>query len=142
MEARVHLITLGVEDLNRSLRFYRDGLGWKVSRASTDEIAFLRTGGAVIALFPRKELAADANVDPDGRGFRGITLARNVAERDDVERALEEAVSAGATLVKPAEDVYWGGRSGYFADPDGHFWEVAWNPSLPFAPDGSLELPD
>lgn len=141
MEARVHLITLGVEDLERSLRFYRGGLGWKVSGASTEEIAFLRAGGVVLALFPREELAADANVGPEGHGFRGIALAQNVAERDGVDEVLEEAVSAGATLVKAAEDAVFG-RSGYFADPDGHLWEVAWNPGFPFADDGTLELPD
>lgn len=141
MKARVHLISLGVEDLERSLRFYRDGLGWKVSGASTEEIAFIGAGSVVLALFPRKELAADANTNPEGHGFRGITLAQNVAEKDGVDEALEEAVAAGATLVKAAEDAVFG-RSGYFADPDGHLWEVAWNPGLPFAADGSLELPD
>ena len=138
----VSLITLGVEDLDRSVTFYRDGLGWPVSGASAEDVAFLRTGGVVLSLYPRDKLAQDARVQSVGAGFRGITLAHNVPEREDVDRALETAVAAGARLIKPAEDAYWGGRSGYFADPDGHLWEVAWNPYFPLGPGGYPELPE
>lgn len=138
----VSLVTLGVEDLERSVTFYRDGLGWPVSGASTKDVAFLRTGGVVLSLYPREKLAEDARVDPDGAGFRGIVLAHNVPEREDVDRAIETAVAVGARLIKPAEDAFWGGRSGYFADPDGHLWEVAWNPGFPLGTDGYPELPE
>lgn len=141
MKPYVSLVTLGVEDLGRSVAFYRDGLGWPASGASSDEVAFLRTGGVVLSLYPRDMLAEDVRVDPDGRGFRGVTLAHNVPEREEVDRAIEVAVAAGAGLAKPAEDAFWGGRSGYFADPDGHLWEVAWNPGFPLGPGGYPELP-
>ena len=142
MDARISLITLGVADLPRALRFYRDGLGWPLSSASQESVAFFRTGGVVLALFSRESLAEDARLPPGGSGFGGIVLAHNVAERDDVARVLAEAAAAGATILKPAEDAFWGGRSGCFADPDGYPWEVAWNPFFPFAPDGSLQLPE
>ena len=105
-------------------------------------MTFLRTGGVVLSLYPRDKLAEDARLDPDGAGFRGITLAHNVPEREDVDRAIETAVAAGARLIKPAEDVFWGGRSGYFADPDGHLWEVASYPFFPLDVHGVLHLPE
>ena len=142
MEPRVSLITLGVADLGRSRRFYADGLGWPVSSVSNDEIVFFRTSGTVLALFPRTALAADANLSAAGSGFGGIVLAHNVAERDAVDALLAEAVAAGGTLLKPAVDAPWGGYSGYFADPDGYPWEVAWNPHFPLGPDGAVRLPD
>lgn len=142
LEPYISLITLGVEDLGRSVAFYRDGLGWPVSGASTEDVAFFRTGGVVLSLYPRLKLAEDARVKPDGVGFRGITLAHNVREREDVDRTLETAVAAGARLIKPAEDAFWGGRSGYFADPDGHLWKVAWNPGFPLGHGGYPELPE
>ncbi len=140
MESRISLLTLGVEDLKRGVAFYRDGLGWPMSGASTDEVAFFHTGGIVLALFPLELLAADAGVSKEGSGFRGVALAHNVREREQVDEVLAEAEAAGATVVKPAQDVTFG-RSGYFADPDGHLWEVAWNPGFPIAEDGSLTLP-
>jgi catechol 2,3-dioxygenase-like lactoylglutathione lyase family enzyme len=145
MEPRISLITLGVDDLARSVAFYRDGLGFPLSTASMEGVvAFFRTGGVVLALYPRPLLAADASL-PDRRGawkeFGGIALAHNVRERDDVDATLALAVRAGARLLTPAADAEWGGRSGYFADPDGHPWEVAWNPGFPFAEDGTLVLP-
>lgn len=142
MEPRVSLVTLGVRDLERALAYYRDGLGWQLSSASSDEIAFLKTGGVVVALFPRDRLAADANLEPGSGGFGGITLAQNVPERDDVDRVLLAAVAAGGHLLKAAEDAHWGGRSGYVADPDGYPWEVAWNPFFSLRPDGAIQLPD
>ena len=142
MEPRVSIVTLGVGSLERAVEFYRDGLGWPLSSVSNENIAFFKTGGTVLALYPREELAADANTDPQGGGFSGFTLAHNVAEKQQVSPTLGEAEAAGATIVKEAQDVFWGGHSGYFADLDGHLWEVAWNPYAPLAEDGSLILPD
>ena len=127
MEPRITLITLGVGDLARSIRFYRDGLGLPM-RDGPDGIAFFETRGTWLSLFPRESLAQDATVAQEGSGFRGFSLAHNVRTPEEVDRLLREAVEAGATLVKPAQKVFWGGYSGYFADPDGFLWEVAWNP--------------
>ena len=104
-------------------------------------IVFYQAGGMALALFPHNELAKDANVAAGGSGFRGFTLAYNVRNLADVDIVLAEAVAAGATLVKPAVDAFWGGYSGYFSDPDGFLWEVAWNPSFAIAEDGSIRLP-
>jgi catechol 2,3-dioxygenase-like lactoylglutathione lyase family enzyme len=142
MEPMVSLVTLGVRDLGRALAFYRDGLGWPLSSASVaGQIAFLRTGGIVLTLFSREALAEDANVSSEGDGFSGFALAHNVAEREQVDVMLTEAVYAGATIVRPAEDVVFG-RRGYFADPDGHLWEVAWNPAFRMGEDGAIQLPN
>ena len=142
MEARITLLTLGVRDLGRSVSFYGDGLGFPLSSASTDEVAFFRTGGVVLALYPRHLLAEDACVEDTPGGFSGITIAHNVREREQVDQVLEVVAGAGATILKPAQDASWGGRSGYFSDPDGHLWEVAWNPGLPLAPDGAMTVPE
>lgn len=141
MEPRVSLVTLGVRDLQRALASYCDGLGWPVSSASTDEVAFLRTGSVALVLWPHDLLAADARLSPEGSGFGGMALAHNVRTRDEVDAVLEQVAGLGATILKPAEDAEWGGRSGYFADPDGHPWKVAWNPGFPIGPDGSRQLP-
>lgn len=142
MEPYISLITLGVTDLERSLCFYRDGLHWPLSGASGGDVAFIRTGGVALALYPRALLAADANLAADGSGFGGITLAHNVPSKEVVDRVLVEAVAAGATLLKPAEQAEWGGYSGYFADPDGYPWEIAWNPGFPLSADGRVTLPE
>ena len=144
MEPRVSLVTLGVSDLERSVTFYRDGLGWPKSGVGGDEVAFFKSGGVVIALFPRASFAADVGVDLDDVEHGGIprfSLAHNVAEEGLVDSVLREADQAGATIVKEAQENFFG-RHGFFADPDGFLWEVAWNPSFPMASDGSLELPD
>jgi catechol 2,3-dioxygenase-like lactoylglutathione lyase family enzyme len=142
MEPRITLITLGVHDLDRSLRFYRDGLGWPLSSASVaGEVAFFRSSGAVLALYPRELLAKDAHLTPEGSGFGAIALAQNVHVRGQVDAILAQAQAAGGSILKPAEEAEWGGYHGYFADPDGFPWEIAWNPGFPFAPDGSLDLP-
>jgi catechol 2,3-dioxygenase-like lactoylglutathione lyase family enzyme len=127
MEPRITLITLGVHDLDRSVQFYRDGLGLPM-RDGPEGIAFFETRGTWLSLYPREALAADATVSAEGSGFRGFALAYNVASTEEVDRTLQEAVDAGATLVKPGQKVSWGGYSGYFKDPDGFLWEVAWNP--------------
>jgi uncharacterized protein len=142
MQPRITLITLGVGDLERAQRFYRDGLGWPLSSASVEgDVAFFRTDGAVLALYPRELLAADAHLPPDGSGFGGIALAQNVRSRAEVDAVLAQAVAAGGAILKPAVEAEWGGYHGYFADLDGYPWEIAWNPGFPINPDGSLDLP-
>ena len=142
MEPRISLVTLGVADLDRAVRFYRDGLGWPHSSVGAGQVAFLRAHGAVLALYPRESLAADVGLPVAGTGFNGVTLAHNVRSKAMVDAVLAEAVAAGAALIKAAREVAWGGYVGYFADPDGHVWEVAWNPGFPFADDGSVLVPE
>lgn len=141
MEQRISIVTLGVSDLDRSRIFY-ERLGWHRSKASAEGIIFFQAGGMVLALYPRAELAKDAAIPGDGQGFGGMTLAYNTRSRDEVNSVLAEAESAGARVLKPAQEAFWGGYSGYFSDPDGFLWEVAWNPSFPIATDGSIRLPD
>ena len=143
MEPRVSLVTLSVSDLARAVAFYRDGLGWPKSEVGGDEVAFFKTAGVVIALFPRVSFAADASIgldDVEHGGIARFSLAHNVAEEGQVDSVLKEAAEAGATIVKEAQEIFFG-RHGFFADPDGYLWEVAWNPSFPMAADGSIELP-
>jgi catechol 2,3-dioxygenase-like lactoylglutathione lyase family enzyme len=132
MEPRISLITLGVADLERSVRFYRDGLGLP-KRDGPEGVAFFELRGTWLSLYPREALAEDATVNHEGSGFRGFSLAHNVASPEEVDRTIAQAVAAGATLVKPGQKVFWGGYSGYFADPDGFLWEVAWNPHFTIA---------
>ena len=139
-EARVSLITLGVEDLARSRAFY-ERLGWRASPASQADIVFFQLGGLALALFAGAGLAEDAGVDAAGHGFRAITLAHNVRAPEDVDRLVALAEAAGARVTRPAQAAPWGGRAGYFADPDGHLWEIAWNPQFPLQGDGALKLP-
>lgn len=141
MEQRISIVTLGVENLERSRAFY-ERLGWRRSMEKTEGIVFFQAGGLALALYPRAELAKDANVSVEGAGFAGVALAYNARSRDEVDSVLREAVAAGAQLLKPAEEAFWGGYSGYFADPDHFAWEVAWNPSFAIADDGSLRLPE
>ena len=142
MEPRIHLVTLGVADLARSVRFYRDGLGWRSGVKDDEDVAFFQLGGgAVLALFGREDLAQDAQV-PAGEPatFGGFSLAQCLGSKNEVDAALAVANAAGGTIVKPAEDTFWGGYSGYFADPDGHLWEIAWNPGWELQPDGGVRL--
>ncbi len=127
MKPRMNMITLGVQDLERAIRFYEEGLGLP-RKPFEGIVAFFELKGSWLALYPWDALAEDATVDCQGDGFRGVTLAHAVSTKEQVDQALNQAVEAGATLVKPAQDVFWGGYSGYFSDPDGHLWEVAWNP--------------
>lgn len=135
MERRVSLIGLGVRDLARSRAFY-EAIGLKAASNSTDEIVFIRmNGGMALSLYGWDALADDAQISPEGSGFRGVSLSHNVRSREEVMPILEAAALAGGRIVKPAQDVFWGGHSGYFADPDGHLWEVAFNP---YRPDGTF----
>jgi uncharacterized glyoxalase superfamily protein PhnB len=138
---RLTVVTLGVQDLARSRAFYCDGLGFRASGSSNESIVFMEAGGVVLALYRRKLLADDANVPAEGGGFGGITLARNVASKAEVDAALDSAKKSGATILKPAQDAFWGGYSGYFADPDGHVWEVAHNPHWTLDATGRVVLP-
>lgn len=128
MEPRISIITLGVANLQRSTAFYRDGLKLPERDEGSDNITFFATSGTWLALYRREALAEDAQTAPEGTGFRAFTLAHTVGSPEEVDSVLEEAVAAGATLVKAGQPVFWGGYSGYFADPDGFLWEVAWNP--------------
>lgn len=141
MEQRVSLVTLGSADIERARRFYCDGLGWRESAAGNESVCFIDAGGVVLGLYGREALAEDAGVSAEGEGFGGFALAHNVASEADVDRVLAEAVAAGATLVKSGQKVFWGGYSGYFADPDEHLWEVAYNPFFPLDADGRVRLP-
>lgn len=142
MEPRISLITLGVEDLGRSLRFYRDGLGWPTTWDGSRGVVFFQSHGTCLALYPLADMARDVwDAAPPARSpFAGITLAHNVREKHEVDEVLALAAAAGATIVKPGHDTFWGGYAGVFADPDGHLWEVAWG-AFPFRPDGSLDIP-
>jgi hypothetical protein len=128
MEPRISIITLGVADLQRSIVFYRDGLGLPTTYKEGEGIAFFQLKGVWLALYPSDLLAEDACLPSERTRFGGITLAHNVASKAIVDEVIAGALAAGATLLKPAADTFWGGYSGYFADADGHPWEVAWNP--------------
>ena len=138
---KLSLITLGVKNLDTSLNFYQNGLGWRLSNASQDNIAFFDLGGVGLALFPRNLLAEDVTVSSEGTGFSGITLAHNTKSMEEVDEVLDKAEKAGAKIVKKAQSVFWGGYSGYFSDPDGHLWEVAWNPFIGFDEKDALLFP-
>jgi len=139
--SKINIVTLGVDDLGRAAAFY-DTLGWRRSAASSEDIIWFVTAGSVLGLFPFEELASDATLPAAPRaGFGGITLAINVAEEADVQPALDAAVAAGGSIIKPATKAEWGGMSGYFADVDGYPWEVAWNPFFPQDEQGLLLMP-
>ena len=129
MKPHITIITLGVVDLQRAINFYEKGLGLPRKNES-ESIAFFDMSGTMLALYPRDELAEDITISPEGTGFQGFTLAHNVASPEEVDMTLAEAVAAGAELVKPGQEAFWGGYSGYFKDPDGFYWEVAHNPFL------------
>ncbi len=136
----ISLVTLGVSDLTRARAFYA-ALGWEAAEA-TEGVVFIQLAGQVLALFGREALAADMNRSAGDLGVGAITLARNFATEAEVDAAFAHALSAGAKALKRPEKAFWGGYSGYFADPDGHVWEVAMNPFWPLNPDGTLTLPE
>jgi len=137
MEQRLSLVTLGVSDLERARRFY-ESLGWRAAPGS-EGVVFFQSGGMVVGLWSREELAADSGVEDNG-GWGGITLAHNVGSPADVDAVIEEARAAGATIVREPAPTFWGGYSGVFADPDGHPWEIAHNPGWALGDDGSVIL--
>jgi hypothetical protein len=138
MEPRVSLVTLGVGDLARARRFY-EALGWAPDSALEDDVVFFQAGGLILGLWDRARLAEDSGVDDSG-GWGGVTLAHNVRSAADVDRVVEEARSAGATVVREPGGTFWGGYSAAFLDPDGHPWEVAFNPYWNLEADGSVRL--
>ena len=141
LQPRLNIVTLGVKNMERAIQFSRDGLGWPLSSISGGDFAIFKIStGTALALYPRHLLAKDACVEDLG-GYGGITLAQNVSSKEEVDRALSQAVLAGGTLLKAAGNTEWGGYSGYFADPDGHPWEVAWAPIFELR-QGKLVLPD
>jgi uncharacterized protein len=142
MEARISMITLGVADMKRSYRFYKDGLGFPTPHKEDGGVIFFQTSGTCLALFPRDKLAADISpaMNPDTTPFGGITLAHNVKRREEVAEVLALAEVAGGTVEKEPQEPPWGGLSGYFLDPDGYPWEVAWHQDWQFREDGSLVI--
>jgi uncharacterized protein len=137
---RQHLsvVTLGVRDLARARRFY-EALGWESGCEPDSDVVFFQSGGMVLALWGRDQLREDSVVEDSG-GWGGVTLAHNVGSPEEVDRVLEEARTAGATIGRPGAETFWGGYSGVFIDPDGHPWEVAHNPHWELAEDGSVRL--
>lgn len=140
MEQRLSMVTLGVADLAASIAFY-ERLGWRRSMPELTGVAFFQCAGVVFGLFPLPDLLADAGLDPGSRpAGGGASLAFNTRSKEEVEEALAEAEAAGARILKPAQEAFWGGYHGYFADPDGHLWEVAWNPGLTVDEAGAARL--
>ncbi len=139
MEQRLSIVTLGVDDLSRARAFY-EALGWRVaSEQNAESIVCFTLNGVGFALYPRARLVEDIGAgSSQGGGTGAVTLAHNVRSREQVAAVLDEAERAGGIIVKPAQDVFWGGHSGYFEDPDGHLWEVAWNPFSPLDDDGDF----
>ncbi len=141
VEQRISMVTLGVADLERSRAFY-ERLGWRGQQV--DRTVFFQAGGLAVVLWGRGELTADAGIEEQhgGDGFGGIALAHNVRSEHEVDDVLAAAAAAGADVTRPAARTFYGGYAGYFRDPDGHCWEVAHNPGIPLAEDGTLTLPD
>jgi len=140
MEQRISLVTLGVADLGRARAFY-EALGWSSAARPGDDVVFFQTGGMVVGLWSRAELARDSGVEDTG-GWGGVTLAHNVSSPADVDAVIEEARSAGATIAREPAATFWGGYSGLFIDLDGHPWEVAHNPGWSLDADGAIRLPE
>ncbi|MEX1042164.1 MAG: VOC family protein [Pirellulaceae bacterium] len=146
MEPRISLITLGVRDLERSLRFYRDGLGLPTTWDTDKGVIFFQTSGVTLALYPLDALRTDAGPAyaetelATDHIFPGITLAHNVRERAEVDQLVAQAEAAGATIKKPPQETFWGGYAAYFTDPDGYLWEIAWG-AFHIREDGSLVIP-
>jgi predicted lactoylglutathione lyase len=140
VEQRLSLVTLGVSDLARARSFY-ETLGWKTRAEPDDDVVFFQAGGMIVALWDRAKLAEDSVVE-DGGGWGGVTPAQNQRSPADVDKVIEEARAAGATIGREPAETFWGGYSGVFIDPDGHPWEIAHNPRWTIADDGSVILPD
>jgi catechol 2,3-dioxygenase-like lactoylglutathione lyase family enzyme len=140
VEQRISLVTLGVADLARSRTFY-ERLGWRGQEV--EQTVFFQAGGMAFVLWGWDKLAGDAGLqDSNSDGFGGITLAHNVRSRAEVDAVLDEAARAGARIMVPARETFYGGYAGFFTDPDGHVWEIAYNPGFPLDNDGSITIPD
>jgi catechol 2,3-dioxygenase-like lactoylglutathione lyase family enzyme len=142
MEQRLSLVTLGVAELDRSIRFY-EGLGWRRAMKDAKGVAFFQLGGMGLSLFPLADLALDAGLPCQPLPqFRGMALAHNVRERAEVDQIIAQAEHLGGTIQKLAKTKVWGGYAGYISDPDAHLWEIAWNPSFPIDPAGNMTIPE
>jgi catechol 2,3-dioxygenase-like lactoylglutathione lyase family enzyme len=141
MQPRLSLLTLGVADLKKSCAFYVDGLGWKPSSASNDDVIFIQLNGFALGLWSHEALAQDAAVPANRSGFRGFSLAYNTRSREEVDEVMAAAVKAGAKITNPAHETFWGGYAGYFEDPDGFLWEVAHNAAFKLTAEGDCILP-
>lgn len=130
MEQRLTIITLGVKNLTESRRFYEEVVGWKPEKNSSGEIVFFKLNGIMLSLFPREELANDANIPSAGAGFKGFSLAQNLRSELEVDELFNQLGAKGVMIIKPPQKAFWGGYSGYIADPDGNLWEIAYNPYL------------
>lgn len=140
LEPRISIVTLGVDDMKRARGFY-ECLGWQAAASSNDDVTFFNMAGLVFGLYGRKALAEDARVECSTAAFTGVSLAHNCESEERVDEVMVFAQAAGAKLIKSPEKVFWGGYSGYFADPDGHLWEVAHNPFFPLDEDGRITAP-
>ena len=139
MNQHLHLVTLGVSNLDTSRKFYAETLGWKISRPQ-EGVAFFQAGGVVLALFPREELAKDALISSEGNGFARFSLAYNAQSEAEVDEIISDLRAKGVKILKEPQKVFWGGYSSYFADPDGFCWEIAFNPFFAFDEKGNLKL--
>jgi len=140
LEPRISIITLGVDDMKRARAFY-ERLGWSAAASSNDNVTFFNLGGMILGLYGRKALADDAQVEFSPGSFSGVSLAHNCGSEEQVDAVMAFAETAGAKVVKQPQKVFWGGYSGYFSDPDGHLWEVAYNPFFPLDEDGRISAP-
>src|SRR3954454_5787667 len=141
MEPRLSLVTLGVTDLDGASAFY-EGLGWPRKVGAAEGVAFFQLGAIGLSLYSRAELAADAGVPLQNEPSQGFTLAYNTRSRDEVDAVLGQAEALGGRITRPAQEAFWGGYHGHFADPEGFLWEIAWNPGFAIAADGGLRLPE
>lgn len=140
MKPRLNIVTLGVADLKKSQQFYADAFGWTPANGSNENIVFFNHSGIVLALYPLKALAEDAGISAERSGFSGVTLAINTESKEKLDELYKKALAAGAkTLISP-RDTFWGGYDCYFADHDGHPWEIAWAPFWEFDEQGSLKM--
>jgi uncharacterized protein len=138
MEQRLNIITLGINDLASMTAFYQNVFGWEKSEMSSKNISFFKLNGILLGLFERKALAEDATIDHHGEGFKGFTLAYNARSEKEVDDIINDLGAKGAKIIKAPHYVFWGGYSGYVADLEENLWEVAYNPYLPLAEDGSV----
>ena len=138
MDQRLSIITLGVNNLKQARAFYENTLGWAPLGTSDESIVFFHLGGMLLSLYPHDSLAEDVGIHPGRQGFRGVTLAYNATSREVVDRIFTDLDARGATIVKHPQPAFWGGYSGYISDPDGHLWEIAYNPYLELDADGRV----
>jgi len=137
MEQRLTIVGLGVADLKISTEFYEQKFGWTKLESSNEFITFIQLNGILLSLYPREKLAEDATVNPEGSGFKGFTLAFNTRTKEEVDDLIQTLKNNGVNIVKQPEEVFWGGYSSYISDPDGHLWEIAYNPFLPLDENGN-----